>query len=283
MQKQTTIKKEATCTGVGLHSGQKVTLKLKPTIADTGIVFERVDLPNSPKIKAIAENVTATVRATTLEQDGAKVFTIEHLMSALHVHKIDNCIVELNAEEPPVLNGNSIDFFNLIKSAGIEELSEIRQEVIVNRIYRVDDLNSECHRFIIALPYDGFRVSFTSVNPHPLIGIQYEDFIIDAEIYEKEIAPARTIAYEKEIEALRNMGLGLGGTLENVIVYNDERWLNHLNYEDELVRHKILDVIGDLRLAGIFRGHIIAAASGHALNTKLAKMIYADFINSRIG
>ena len=102
MQKQTTIKKEVTCTGVGLHSGQKVTLKLKPTFADTGIIFERVDLPNNPKIKAVAENVTATVRATTLEQDGAKVFTIEHLMSALHVHKIDNCIVELNAEEPPV-------------------------------------------------------------------------------------------------------------------------------------------------------------------------------------
>ena len=123
------------------------------------------------------------------------------------------------------------------------------------------------------MPYDGFRISFTSVNPHPLIGIQYRDFDIDLDTYEKEIAPARTIAYEKEIEALRSMGLGLGGTLENVIVYNDDRWLNDLNYPDELVRHKILDVIGDLRLAGIIKGHIIAAASGHALNTKLAKMI----------
>ena len=121
------------------------------------------------------------------------------------------------------------------------------------------------------------RISFTSINPHKLIGIQYEDFIIDEENYKKEIAPARTIAYEKEIEGLRSMGLGLGGTLENVIVYNDERWLNNLIYDDELVRHKILDVIGDLRLCGIVRGHIIAAASGHALNTKLSKIISADF------
>ena len=127
----------------------------------------------------------------------------------------------------------------------------------------------------MVVPYDGFRVSFTSVNPHKLIGIQYENFEITPETYEKEIAPARTIAYEEEIKKLRAMGLGLGGTLETVIVYNDERWLNPLHYEDELVRHKILDVIGDLRLAGMIRGHVIAAASGHALNTALAKCILA--------
>ena len=273
---QTTIKEEVSCAGIGLHSGQQVSLRLKPAPIDSGIVFKRVDLPNSPQIQAIAANVTATIRATTLEQAGAKVFTIEHLMSALHITRIDNCIIELDAEEPPVLMGNSIDFFRLIKSAGIEEQEAERREVVIDRIYRIDDLTSEGRRFVIALPYDGFRVSFTSVNPHPLVGIQYEDFVIDAETYEREIAPARTIAYEKEIEALRSAGLGLGGTLENVIVYNDERWLNDLIYTDELVRHKILDLIGDMRLAGIIRGHIIAAASGHALNTKLAKMIAAD-------
>ena len=129
---------------------------------------------------------------------------------------------------------------------------------------------------VMALPYDGFRVSFVSVNPHPLIGIQYADFEITEENYATEIAPARTIAYEKEVAALHKMGLGLGGTLENVIVYNDFGWLNELIYPDELVRHKILDVIGDLRLAGIFNCHVVAAASGHALNTQLAKKIYAD-------
>ena len=278
MQRQTTIKNEVTCAGIGLHSGQQVSLKLKPAPVDSGIIFKRIDLPNGPQIQAIAANVTATIRATTLEQDGAKVFTIEHLMSALHAAKIDNCMIELDAEEPPVLMGNSIDFFRRIVSAGVEEQEVERQEVVIDRIYRIDDETSEGRRFVIALPYDGFRVSFTSVNPHPLVGIQYEDFVIDAETYEREIAPARTIAYEKEIEALRAAGLGLGGTLENVIVYNDERWLNDLIYTDELVRHKILDLIGDMRLAGIIRGHIIAAASGHALNTKLAKMIAADFL-----
>ena len=273
MQRQTTIKNEVSCTGVGLHSGQQVSLKLKSAPVDSGIVFKRVDLPNSPQIQATAANVTATIRATTLEQDGAKVFTIEHLMSAIHVSKIDNCIIEMDAEEPPVLMGNSIDFFRLIKSAGIVEQEGERREVIIDKIYRIDDLTSEGRRFVIALPYDGFRVSFTSVNPHPMVGVQYEDFVIDSETYEREIAPARTIAYEKEIEALRAAGLGLGGTLENVIVYNDEHWLNDLIYTDELVRHKILDLIGDMRLAGIIKGHIIAAASGHALNTKLAKMI----------
>ena len=277
MQRQTTIRNEASCAGIGLHSGQQVSLKLKPAPVDSGIIFKRVDLPNSPQIQAIAANVTATIRATTLEQDGAKVFTVEHLMSALHAAKIDNCVIELDAEEPPVLMGNAIDFFRLIKSASVEEQEAKRHEVVIDKVYRIDDLNSEGRRFVVALPYDGFRVSFTSVNPHPLIGIQYEDFVIDAETYEREIAPARTIAYEKEIEALRAAGLGLGGTLENVIVYNDERWLNDLIYTDELVRHKILDLIGDMRLAGIIRGHIIAAASGHALNTKLAKIIASDF------
>ena len=276
MQRQTTIKNEVSCSGVGLHSGQQVSLRLKSAPVDSGITFKRVDLPNSPQIRAAAANVTATIRATTLEQDGAKVFTIEHLMSALHVAKVDNCMIEIDAEEPPVLMGNAIDFFRLIRSAGILEQEAERHEVVIDKVYRVDDLNSEGRRFVIALPYDGFRVSFTSVNPHPLVGIQYEDFVIDTETYEREIAPARTIAYEKEIEALRSMGLGLGGTLENVIVYNDEGWLNDLIYTDELVRHKILDLIGDMRLAGIIKGHIIAAASGHALNTKLAKMIAAN-------
>ena len=276
MQRQTTIKNEVSCSGVGLHSGQQVSLRLKSAPVDSGITFKRVDLPNSPQIRAAAANVTATIRATTLEQDGAKVFTIEHLMSALHVAKVDNCMIENESEEPPVLMGNAIDFYRLIRSAGILEQEAERHEVVIDKVYRVDDLNSEGRRFVIALPYDGFRVSFTSVNPHPLVGIQYEDFVIDTETYEREIAPARTIAYEKEIEALRSMGLGLGGTLENVIVYNDEGWLNDLIYTDELVRHKILDLIGDMRLAGIIKGHIIAAASGHALNTKLAKMIAAN-------
>ncbi|MBQ7199521.1 MAG: UDP-3-O-[Selenomonadaceae bacterium] len=274
MQRQRTLKSSVEKIGVGLHSGVKVRLRLKPAEVDSGIIFVRTDLDGTPKIHATADNVTSTLRATTIEEGGVKVFTIEHLMSALNACGIDNCEIELDAEEPPVLGGNSIDFFEMIQSAGIVEQEKARREIHLEKIYRVD--SDDGKKFILALPYNGFRVSFTSINPHPMIGIQYGDFEITEEIYKTEIAPARTIAYEKEIEALRNMGLGLGGTIENVIVYNDEGWLNPLNYFDELVRHKILDVIGDMRLAGIFNCHIIASASGHALNTKLAKKIYND-------
>lgn len=275
MQKQITLRKSVGVSGVGLHSGLEVQLSLNPGATDSGIIFVRKDLAGAPAIHATAENVTSTIRATTLEEGGAKVFTVEHLMSALNASGIDNCVVEMDAEEPPVLDGNSIGFFELIKSAGTVEQDADRREIRLDKIYRAD--SDDGKKFIVALPYNGFRVSFTSINPHPLIGIQYEDFEVTEENYRAEIAPARTIAYEKEIDALHAMGLGRGGTLENVIVYNDSGWLNELRYPDELVRHKILDAIGDLRLAGFVKCHIIAAASGHALNTALAKKIYADF------
>lgn len=271
MQEQITLASTATYTGIGLHSGRDVHMRLLPAPAGTGIVFVRTDLDGRPTIRATADHVTSTLRATTLEEHGARVFTVEHLMSALCAQGIDNCYVELDSEEPPVADGASLAFFRLIGEAGRAAQGVPREEVVIDRVYRIDD--EERQRFVIVVPYDGLRVSFTSVNPHKLIGIQYENFEVTPAVYEKEIAPARTIAYEEEINKLRSMGLGLGGTLESVIVYNDEGWLNPLHFEDELVRHKILDVLGDLRLAGRIRGHIIAAASGHALNTALAKRI----------
>ena len=275
LQKQRTLKTEVSYTGIGLHSGREVHATLKPAPEDTGIVFVRKDLSGEPQIHAKAQNVTSTLRATMVEENGNKVFTIEHLMSAFHAHRIDNAYVELDSEEPPVADGASLVFFELMAKAGIVEQAKDRKEIVIDKVYRIDD--EKTGRFVMVLPYDGFRVSFTSLNPHKLIGVQYEDFHVDEAVYHKEIAPARTIAYEKEIQALREMGLGLGGSLENVIVYNDEGWLNPLHFEDELVRHKILDVIGDLRLAGIIRGHVIAVASGHALNTQLAKQIAAAY------
>ena len=260
LQKQRTLKTEVSYTGIGLHSGREVHATLKPAPEDTGIVFVRKDLSGEPQIHAKAQNVTSTLRATTVEENGNKVF---------------NAYVELDSEEPPVADGASLVFFELMAKAGIVEQAKDRKEIVIDKVYRIDD--EKTGRFVMVLPYDGFRVSFTSLNPHKLIGVQYEDFHVDEAVYHKEIAPARTIAYEKEIQALREMGLGLGGSLENVIVYNDEGWLNPLHFEDELVRHKILDVIGDLRLAGIIRGHVIAVASGHALNTQLAKQIAAAY------
>lgn len=273
MQYQNTIAKAVTYTGIGLHSGLEVCITLNPAPVDTGIVFIRVDLEGKPQIAATSDNVTSTIRATTIGNEEVKVFTIEHLLSALHALCIDNCFIEINAEEPPVADGSSLIFFELIQSAGIEAQKKLREEIIIDKVYRIDD----GERFIMILPYDGFRVSFTSLNPHKLIGIQYGDYDMEQETYYKEIAPARTIAYEAEIDALKKMGLGLGGTFENVIVYNDEGWLNKLRFEDELVRHKILDVVGDLRLAGIVRGHVIAVKSGHELNAQLAKKITAAF------
>ena len=273
MQKQTTLAKAAVYKGIGLHSGREVSIELMPAEPDSGIVFLRTDLEGSPEIKASAENVTSTVRATTIEYNGAKVFTIEHMMSVLHAMRVDNCRIAISAEEPPVADGSALTFFELVRKAGIAEQEAQRRELVVSRPVRVDKDDS----FVVAVPYDGFRISFTSINPHKLIGVQYFDIEVNEDSFYKEIAQARTIAYEKEIEALRSMGLGLGGTIDNVIVYNDEGWINPLHYDDELVRHKILDIIGDLRLAGLVKGHFIAVKSGHALNTAMAKLLLEEF------
>lgn len=273
MADQTTLAAAVSYAGNGLHSGREVHMTLRPAAVNTGIVFVRTDLAGAPEIHANAGNVTSTIRATTLSENGIRVFTIEHLMSALHARQVDNCRIEMDAEEPPVGDGSAQVFFELLVQAGSAVQDAARREIIIDRVYRVDDKE----RFVMVVPYDGFRVSFTSLNPHRLIGVQYEDFEINPETYAREIGPARTIAYEAEIDALRSMGLGLGGTMENVIVYNDDGWLNPLRYEDELVRHKMLDVIGDLRLAGMIRGHVIAVKSAHELNTRLAKQISEAF------
>ena len=269
MQKERTLASRVVYDGIGLHSGKPVHMELAPAAPGTGIQFARSDLPEALPVPATAAHVTATLRATTIAAGTLKFFTIEHLMSALHVHGIDNCLVLLDAEEPPVVDGSARTFFRLIAEAGTVEQDAERHTTVIDRIYRVDNGS----HFVMAVPYDGLRVSFTSLNEHPLIGVQYYDLEVTPEVYEREIAPARTIAYEKEVKALQANGLGLGGSLETVIVYNDDGWMNPLNFPNELVRHKILDVLGDLRLAGMIRGHIIAVASGHALNTALAKQI----------
>ncbi len=271
MQYQTTIAKEVTYTGIGLHSGLDVTIILKPAAADSGIVFTRSDLAGHPSISASAANVTATLRATTLESGTAKVFTIEHLMAAFSGLGVDNCVVTMTAPEPPVADGSALTFVHLIQQAGIDNLAARRQivKVKVAETVRVDD------RFITILPYDGLRITFTSINSHPLLGVQFGDYEITPEVFCREIAPARTIGFMNEVTALQAQGLARGGSLENVIVYDDTKVLTPLRFPDELVRHKILDVIGDLALAGRVQGHVIAVKSGHALNTVLARRILA--------
>ncbi|MDR7866219.1 MAG: UDP-3-O-acyl-N-acetylglucosamine deacetylase [Sporomusaceae bacterium] len=272
MSYQTTLAKSIAYTGIGLHSGKDVTITLQPAAADTGIVFVRTDLPGAPRVKATAANVTSTMRATTLEDGAAKVFTVEHLLAVFLALGIDNCLIEITAAEPPVGDGSALPFVKLVEEAGIAELPAPSRYVPLPaaQATRCPD------KFIAILPYDGLRISFTSVNPHPMIGIQYGDFEITADTFIREIAPARTIGFMHEVEALKAQGLALGGSLENAVVYDDDRILTPLRFPDELVRHKILDVLGDLALVGRIRGHVIAVKSSHALNTALAKQIAAS-------
>lgn len=269
MQCQTTLASVVRLSGTGLHSGRSVSMTLRPAPAGTGIVFVRTDLAGCPRVKACTANVTGTMRATTLEQGAAKVFTVEHVLAAFSAMGVDNCQVDINAVEPPVADGSALPFIELIGQAGIVEQDAPAAVIAVRETLavRLPD------KFIVIMPYEGFRISFTSVNPHPLLGVQFGDYEITPAVFRHELAPARTIGFMHEVEALKAQGLALGGTLENAVVYDDEKVLTPLRFADELVRHKILDVVGDLALAGRVRGHVVAVKASHAINTELAEKI----------
>ncbi|MBP2638347.1 MAG: lpxC [Firmicutes bacterium] len=270
MDCQTTVASRVTYTGIGLHSGRDVTIALNPAPTGSGIVFARTDLPGAPRVAAQAVNVTNAMRATTLEAGEAKVFTVEHLLAAFAAMGIDNCLVEISSVEPPVADGSSLPFLTLLEQAGKEVQSELRRPpVVIKQALTVRHPD----KFITIVPYDGFRITFTSVNPHPLLGVQFGDYEITPDVFARELAPARTIGFMHEVEALKAQGLALGGSLDNAVVYDDKNCLTPLRFPDELVRHKILDVIGDLALVGRIAGHVIAVKSSHALNTALAKEI----------
>lgn len=267
---QTTLARPVSYSGIGLHAANEVHMVLRPAPADTGIVFVRTDLAGNPSVPAQLAYVTNTMRATTLEQGEAKVFTVEHLLSALQGMAVDNCIVEMDSVEPPVADGSSLTFVRLIEQAGIQKLDMPRRVLTVRRQHLVQEED----KFIAILPYDGFRITFTSINPHPLLGVQFSDTEITKDSYIRDIAFARTIAFTKELAMLKKLGLGKGGTLENTIVYDDTTCLSVLRSDDELVRHKVLDVIGDMALLGrSLKGHIIAVKSSHKLNNMLARQI----------
>lgn len=232
---QQTIKKAVSYQGIGLHSGEPVHMVFKPAPEDTGIVFVRTDIEGHPSVRAHIDNVTNTMRATTLENGEAKVFTVEHVMAAFSAMNIDNCYIEMDSPEPPVGDGSSAIFVNLIEEAGIEEQIASRHIYKVTRSHAVYDGD----RFIVILPYDGYRMTFTS-------------------------------------EQLQAMGLAKGGSLDNALVYDDEKCLSIPRFEDELVRHKALDVIGDLFLLGPIEGHVIALKSSHELNSRLARSIMEE-------
>ncbi len=273
--KQRTLSRATETQGVSLHTGERVTLRLLPAAANQGIVFRRVDLPGAPEIPAHCGNVGDLVRNTTLVSGHAKVHTVEHVVSALAGMGVDNAIVELDASEPPIMDGSSKAFVEIIAKAGVEDLD------VVRNVHRLESTISvvEEDRSLVVLPYDGFRISCTFSDSKGRF-TQYYSIDLDPESYANQIAPARTFTFYEDIEALVQMGKIKGGSLESALVIKDEKVLSKepLRFENEFVRHKILDLVGDLALAGkSFRGHVIAVKPGHAINSRLAKLLSESF------
>ncbi len=269
MIRQRTLKNEIQATGVGLHTGDKIYLRLKPAPEDHGIIFRRVDLQPSVDIPAKAENVGDTTLSTSLVSGDVKVSTVEHLLSAMAGMGIDNAIVEVSAAEVPIMDGSAGPFVFLIQSAGILEQSAPKKFIRIKKPVSVEDGDKTAS----FLPFDGFKVSFSIDFDHPAFQERSLSASVDfsSTSFVKEVSRARTFGFMHEIEHLRSQGLAKGGSMDNAIVVDDFRVLNEdgLRYEDEFVKHKVLDAIGDLYLLGnSLIGEFRAHKSGHALNNK---------------
>ena len=277
MLRQRTLRNVIRATGVGLHSGEKVFLTLRPAPAETGIVFRRVDLEPVLEIPARADLVTETTLCTGLTCGPGKVQTVEHVLSALAGLGIDNCYIELSAPEVPIMDGSAGPFVFLLQSAGIAEQDAPKRFIRILREVEV----REGDKFARFSPHEGFRIGFTVRFDHPAIPASQSRAVVDfsTEAYIREVSRARTFGFMRDLEYMRERNLGLGGSMDNAIVLDEFRVLNDdgLRYADEFVRHKILDAVGDLYLAG----HPIIGAyegykSGHALNNRLVRALLAE-------
>lgn len=281
MFSQRTIKKIVSTIGVGLHSGQRVELTLRPAAVNTGIVFHRVDCDPVVDLPANASMVSDTRMASVLQVQGVRVSTVEHLMSALAGLGIDNLHIDINAEEIPIMDGSAATFVYLLRSAGIEEQRAPKQFIRVLKTVEISEGEGANKKWARLEPHEGFALSFSIDFKHPAIdataGFAEIDFADQS--YTKEIARARTFGFVSEVEALRSMGLARGGSLENAIVLDEYRVLNTdgLRYDDEFVKHKILDAIGDLYLIGKpLVARYVACKAGHAINNQLARKLLAQ-------
>ena len=277
MIRQRTLRNVIRATGVGIHTGQKVYMTLRPAAVDTGIVFRRTDLAEPVDIEARAENVGDTSLSTALVRDGVRVSTVEHLLSAMAGLGIDNAFVDVSASEVPIMDGSAGPFVFLIQSAGIEEQEAPKRFIRIRKKVRVEDGD----KWAQLQPFDGFKVGFSINFSHPIFTQRISKAEIDFSTtsFVKEVSRARTFGFMRDIEMLRERNLVLGGSMDNAIVLDDYRVLNEdgLRYEDEFVKHKILDAIGDLyllgrSLIGAFYGH----KSGHELNNRLLRTLIAD-------
>ena len=272
MIKQRTLKNVIRATGVGLHTGEKVYLTLRPAPSDTGIIFRRIDLPEPVDIRACPENVSDTRLSTTLECNGARVSTVEHLMSAFAGLGIDNAYVDLTAAEVPIMDGSAGPFVFLVQSAGIAEQSAPKRFMRIKKKIRLEDGD----KWACFEPFEGFKVSFTIEFNHPTFRNSTQNASVDFSTtsFVREVSRARTFGFMGDLEALRAAGLARGGGLDNAIVLDEYRILNDdgLRYEDEFVKHKVLDAIGDLYLLGHpLIGAFSAHKSGHSLNNRLLR------------
>ncbi len=281
MFRQRTIKQIVKTTGVGLHSGRRVELTLRPAAPDSGIVFHRVDLDQVVDFPVSADMVKDTRMASVMQKDGARVSTVEHLMSALAGLGVDNLHVDLNAEEVPIMDGSAATFVYLLRSAGLEEQAAPKKFMRVKKTVEVREGEGDDAKWARLEPHDGFALSFLIDFRHPAIDstANFAEIDFATHSYSKEIARARTFGFASEVEALRSMGLARGGSLDNAIVMDEFRVLNSdgLRYEDEFVKHKILDAIGDLYMIGKpLVARYVACKSGHAINNKLIRELLAQ-------
>ncbi len=274
MEFQHTIKNAVSLEGEGLHTGNKVKITLKPAPVNTGIIFVRVDLGGAPSVKADISNVLdlkRIPRRTSLGREGLEIHTVEHLMAVLSGMAIDNLIIEINNNEVPGLDGSGLEFIAAIKKAGIEEQNVERKYFLVKEPVWVEDKDS----FLAVFPHSGYKISYTLDYDHPILRSQYISLEINSETFEKEISSFRTFVLEEEVEELKKIGLGKGASYENTLVVTEQGVLkNKLRSPDEFVRHKVLDLIGDMNLLGMpIRGNVVAIKSGHPLNIKLMRRL----------
>ena len=274
MLKQRTLQHSINATGVGLHTGRKVLMTLRPAPPDTGIVFRRIDLEPVLEVPATTMNVGDTRLATTLVSRGERIWTIEHLMAALYAYGVDNLYVDLDGDEVPIMDGSAAPFIFLLQSAGIREQGAAKKFIRITRKVRVEDGD----KWAMFEPYDGFKVSLKICFKHPLFNEKSSSAQIDLSTtsFVREISRARTFGFVRDVEMLREQNLALGGSLDNVVVVDDYRVMNEdgLRYGDEFVKHKILDAIGDLYLLGhALIGEFSGYKTGHAMNHGLRKAL----------
>ncbi len=274
---QRTLKKQVSFSGVGIHTGKEVTIRFCPAPAHSGIVFQRVDLTGKPTIPAAVEYVQDTSRSTMIGIGSCSVQTVEHVLAAVNAYQIDNLCIQVSEGEPPIGDGSSQAFVDMIEEAGIEELDSFKN--VVSLKAPVYFTHGQTH--LVALPSDEFRISYTLHYPNtPVIRCQYYSLAITAESFKEQLARCRTFALYEEITLLMEKGLIRGGSLENAVVIKDDVVFSKegLRFPDEMVRHKILDLVGDLSLVGFpFLAHVIAIRSGHAANVAFGKELVKCF------